>query len=241
MAEKEPEIVVNDRRKWTLTGDLREGAKLDDKPAEKPAEAPAETQQAAPKVTEFPKPASGEYAAPAASPASAEPENPTNFGDESFDDTAATAADADMQQGPTAEESEQVKRAFDATAERLETAVRANNLGAEHLPPMNFERLVQSIFMTAMMQLGAGTPQGEKARVDILGARNSIDMLTVLEAKTANNLDEEEKKLLAHALFELRMAFLEITQALARSAAAKVQGDGGPATGGAPGGPKLVV
>lgn len=236
MADKEPEIVVNDRRKWTLTGDLREGAKIEDTPAESaPAEAEAKAQPAppepAPKVTEMPKPASGEYAMP--------PGKPDSSQEEVGDDEYFSAAD--LPPGPTAEESEQVRRAFETTAERLDTAVRANNLGAEHLPPMNFERLVQSIFMTAMMQLGAGTPQGEKARVDILGAKQSIDMLSVLEAKTANNLNEEETKLLAHALFELRMGFLEITQALARSASAKMQAEGGPAPGGPAGGPKLVV
>ena len=46
-------------------------------------------------------------------------------------------------------------------------------------------------------------------------------MLSVLEEKTKGNLTPEETRLLESALFELRMAFLKITQALARSAASK--------------------
>ena len=87
---------------------------------------------------------------------------------------------------------------------------------------MSFEQLVQSVYMTAIMQLGGATPQGQQPQVDIMGARQSVDMLGVLAEKTKGNLTPDETRLLDSALFELRMAFLEITQALARSAAAKV-------------------
>jgi hypothetical protein len=122
------------------------------------------------------------------------------------------------------------------TAERLDTAIRAANPGADHPPAMNFVQLVQSIYMTAMMQLGAATPEGQQPQVDILGARQSVDMLVVLNEKSKGNLTTEETRLLDSALFELRMAFLEITQALARSAAAKVPGAGRPG----PVGPSIV-
>ena len=100
---------------------------------------------------------------------------------------------------------------------------------------VNFEALVQSLYMTAALQMGAGTQPGEQPRVDILGARQSIDMLGVLAEKTKGNLTPEENRLLDSALFELRMAFLEITQALARQAAAKP-----PAGRPGPGGPSIV-
>ena len=57
------------------------------------------------------------------------------------------------------------------------------------------------------------------------------------EEKTKGNLSIEETRLLESALFELRMAFLEVTQALARSAASKA-----PSGAGRPGpvGPSIV-
>src|SRR5580700_2675346 len=133
----------------------------------------------------------------------------------------ATAAEPEIPPPPTAEENDQAKRAYEMTADRLDTAIRSANPGMDHPPAMSFEQLVQSVYMTAMMQLGAATHEGQQPQVDILGARQSIDMLAVLAEKTKNNLTPEETRLLESALFELRMAFLEITQALARSSAAK--------------------
>lgn len=138
----------------------------------------------------------------------------------------------------TAEQAERSKAAYEATADRLDTAVRAANPGMDHLPPMSFERMVQSIYMTTIMQLGGGTPDGEQARVDILGARQSIDMLGVLQEKTKGNLSDSEAALIDNALFEVRMAFLEITQALARQAARPQTDEPLPPPPG--GGPRIV-
>jgi len=124
----------------------------------------------------------------------------------------------------SAEQTQQAKRAYEMTADRLDTAIRSANPGMDHPPAMSFDQLVQSVYMTSIMQLGGTTQEGQQPQVDILGARQSIDMLSVLEEKTKGNLSTEETRLLESALFELRMAFLEVTQALARSAASKVPG-----------------
>jgi hypothetical protein len=125
---------------------------------------------------------------------------------------------------PTAEQNDEARRAYEMTADRLDTAIRSANPGMDHPPAMNFEQLVQSIYMTAIVQLGGATQAGQQPQVDILGARQSIDMLGVLQEKTKGNLTQEETRLLESALFEIRMAFLEITQAIARSAATKAAG-----------------
>ena len=91
----------------------------------------------------------------------------------------------------------------------------------ERMPEMSFERLVQSVYMQAIMQLGGAAEPGQQPQVDLLGARQSIDMLNILSAKTKGNLSEPEDHLLQSALFESRMGFLEVTQLLARQAAAK--------------------
>jgi hypothetical protein len=149
---------------------------------------------------------------------------------------APEAPESELPPPPTAEQNDQARRAYEMTADRLDTAIRSANPGMDHPPAMSFEQLVQSIYMTAMMQLGAATHEGQQPQVDILGARQSIDMLGVLAEKTQGNLTPEETHLLDSALFELRMAFLEITQALARSAAAKAPAGARPG----PGGPSIV-
>src|SRR3981081_2405905 len=148
----------------------------------------------------------------------------------------APASEPELPPPPTAEENDQARRAYEMTADRLDTATRPPTPGVDHPPAMSCEQLVQSIYMTAMMQLGAATHEGQQPQVDILGARQSIDMLGVLAEKTKGNLTPEETRLLDSALFELRMAFLEITQALARSAAAKAPAGARPG----PGGPGIV-
>jgi Domain of unknown function (DUF1844) len=150
---------------------------------------------------------------------------------------AASPEDAAKEELPplSAEQSDQARVAYEATADRLDTAIRAANPGMERPPEMNFEQIVHSVYMTAIMQLGGATPEGQQPQVDLMGARQSVDMLGVLAEKTKGNLTTDETRLLDNALFEIRMGFLEITQALARSAAAKA-----PGAGPAPGRPSIV-
>ncbi len=139
---------------------------------------------------------------------------------------------------PTAEQAEQAKRAFDATVDRLDTAIRATNPGMERAPEITFERVIQSLYMQALLQLGGGVAPGQQPQVDILGARQTIDMLQILAAKTDGNRTAPESRLLDTALFELHMGFLEVTQALSRQAATRQPGAGIPPAPG--GGPSIV-
>jgi hypothetical protein len=79
---------------------------------------------------------------------------------------------------------------------------------------MTFDRLIASLYMTAMMQLGLMAPEGEQPHADILGARQTIDTLSVLAEKTKGNLTEAEQNMLQNILFEARMAYLQLTNAI---------------------------
>jgi hypothetical protein len=125
---------------------------------------------------------------------------------------AEAEAEGEMPAAPTAKESREQKAAYDASAQRLEDMVRAQNPAAGAQPPITFEHLVQQFYVSAMIQMGAGTQEGQRPRVDILGARTTIDLLAVLAEKTRGNLTESENKTLETVLFELRMAFLELTR-----------------------------
>ena len=112
---------------------------------------------------------------------------------------------------PTAEESDRQKAAYEAAAQRLEDLLRAQNPGMGAPPAITFEHLVQQFYVSAMIQMGAGAQDGQRPRVDIVGARNTIDLLGVLELKTRGNLNDAEIRTLDSVLFEVRMAFLELT------------------------------
>ncbi len=127
-------------------------------------------------------------------------------------ESADTEAPGDLPPGPTSEESRFQKLQYDQSAERLETLVRAQNPGAPAMEKIGFEHLVQQLYLSAMMQMGAGTPEGQRPRVDILGARQTIDLMGVLQEKTAGNLTPAERQTLDTVLYELRMTFLELTR-----------------------------
>jgi len=117
----------------------------------------------------------------------------------------------EMPPAPSEEESRKQKSAYDGAAQRLEDLVRAQNPGAGAQPAVGFEHLVQQLYLSAMIQMGAGTQEGQRPRVDILGARQTIDLMGVLAEKTKGNLTEAEERMLETVLFEVRMAFLELT------------------------------
>lgn len=224
MSEQNKPFVITDRRKFSIDGTPRPDADREPEREEEPA-----PQAAAPAAV-----------APEAHTTSSAPlEFPPQQADASQPEAEQPAASesADLPPMPTTAEMDQVNAAYQATSDRLETAVRATNPGMERPPVMDFQQIVQSVYMTTILQLGGGTEPGQAPKVDLMGARQSIDMLAVLAEKTKGNLSAEEQRLLDSALFEVRMAFLEVTQALARSAAAQQQQPGVPGAPGAPGAP----
>jgi hypothetical protein len=118
---------------------------------------------------------------------------------------------AELPPPPTAEETSEQKAAYDASTQRLEDLIRAQNPAAGPQPPVGFEHLVQQLYLTAMLQMGAGTQEGQRPRVDIVGARSTVDLIGVLAEKTRGNLSATEDRMLQTVLFEARMAFLELT------------------------------
>ena len=121
----------------------------------------------------------------------------------------------EMPPAPTAAESREQKAAYDASAQRIEDLIRAQNPTVGPQPPVEFGHLVQQLYLTAMLQMGAGTQEGQRPRVDIVGARTTIDLMGVLAEKTKGNLTAEEDRMLQSVLFEMRMAFLELSSMVA--------------------------
>ena len=77
------------------------------------------------------------------------------------------------------------------------------------LPEMSFAALVLSLSAGAMLHLGE-TPEGASDAPDanLPLARQTIDILELLERKTRGNLEPDEERLLASVLHELRMKYV---------------------------------
>jgi hypothetical protein len=212
MAEKRHEqsgFKVTDRRLFTSDGELRSDASEE---VEVPKAASA---TATVPTTTVPDTTAPPGAPPAEKTAAPVPETAT---------MTDAAEDREMPPPPTSAEQEAQAAAYRQSARDLDSQVELSGHSAKEFE-MTFERFLASLYMTAMMQLGLMRQQGEQPRVDIVGARQTIDTLSLIGEKTKGNRTPVEENFLMNSLYELRMAYVEVTNALARPP------QPGPATG----------
>jgi Domain of unknown function (DUF1844) len=191
MAEKRQEsgFTVTDRRLFTEDGELRSDVREE---AERP-----------------------QNAAPAPSVAAPKENAPTAKSVMPFPAEEEANAGQGMPPAPTAAEQKAQADAYQDSSRELDSRVELSGRSAKEFE-MTFERFLASLYMTAMLQLGLMHQQGEQPRLDIVGARQTIDTLALLAEKTKANLTPTEETFLQNSLYEVRMAYVEVTNALAR-------------------------
>jgi uncharacterized protein DUF1844 len=189
MTEKKLDFVVSDRRRFGAEGEPRAGA-------------PVEQEEK-----------------PAASETSPKPVQPPAATPQQIDEATQPAAGEQMPEAPSVEEQLAQHQEYRASGKKLDDIFHAR-LGAQGgYPEMTFEKVIESLYMSALIQMGALRAEGEEPRVDIIGARQTIDSLTIIHDKTKGNLNDRERTMLQNVLFELRMAWIELTNAIAKQAA----------------------
>jgi len=78
------------------------------------------------------------------------------------------------------------------------------------LPKIDFSSFILSLYSSGLVQLGkVEDPSTGKKIINLDLAKDTIDMIAMLEEKTRGNLTEEEKNLLNALLSEIRMAYVE--------------------------------
>ncbi len=106
---------------------------------------------------------------------------------------------------------------------------QAQQGGAEQreLPEANFTTLVSSLVTQIYFALGGmEDPRTKKRYLDPELAKHHIDTLAMLDEKTKGNLADEERKLLEQALYETRMQYVQVSQAIAQQMQQAQQGGG---------------
>lgn len=186
--KEEPQFVVTDRRRFSDDGEVQTPA------------APPEPEEA--------------KSAPEPAPVASTPEAPAP-------PEAATEKQSEEPPPPplTAEERDAGHRAYKQSTDAMDDQLR-KEMGHDAVSSefkTSFERVLEPFYVTAMMQLGLMGQEGAERRVDIIGARQTIDTLNFLQEKTKNNLTSTERDLFENVLYQLRMQYLEITNALARA------------------------
>lgn len=83
----------------------------------------------------------------------------------------------------------------------------------DDLPAVDFTTFVVSLSHSALLHLGdAPHPTEEKSDVDLPMARQTIDLLALIQEKTHGNLTGAEERVLTQALYDLRVRYVEVSQ-----------------------------
>lgn len=79
-----------------------------------------------------------------------------------------------------------------------------------NLPKLDFATFVISLSSSALVHLGEiANPETNTTEVNLALAKQTIDLLGLLEEKTRGNLSAQEEKLLKDVLFDLRMKYIQ--------------------------------
>lgn len=133
---------------------------------------------------------------------------------------AREAAGGDVSQGPTesGKETAAPKEKPTNGAEAPPEGVKQGRVKGEekrHLPEMDFSTFVLSLATSAQVHLGVlPNPVTGKPEKDLQVAKQTIDILGMLEEKTKGNLTQEEARLLEHLLYDLRMMYVELSKSV---------------------------
>jgi hypothetical protein len=79
------------------------------------------------------------------------------------------------------------------------------------MPPMDFATFVLSLATSAQMHMGLlQNPATGKQERNLDMAKQTIDLIGMLQDKTKGNLSDQESKLIEQVLYELRMVYVEL-------------------------------
>ncbi len=91
---------------------------------------------------------------------------------------------------------------------------------APHPGPVDFGTVVLSLGSSALVHLGEiQHPETAEAKENLDLARQTIDLLAMLEEKTKGNLTNEEARFLRDLLADLRLKFVEKSRGTGRTSA----------------------
>ena len=197
---KKTEFVVTDRRLFSTDGELRQDVVEDE---ERRAERERETRAAQQRVNDERAAVQQQTVEPRAA------ENVPTLPNE-MEAEAPSAAEQQASAAAYKESTRHIDEQINREMRQQGQSHRAQDF------EITFEKFIASIYMTALLQMGLAAPQGAKPEVDLIGARQTIDTLALLQEKTKGNLTPAEDNMLRNLVYELRMAYLEVTNLITR-------------------------
>ena len=121
---------------------------------------------------------------------------------------------------PTEKESKQPEEAKESPPEGAEAEAKAAGQGEgakreepAALPEIDFSTFVVSLSSSALIHLGVvADPMTGEQNKDLAIAKQTIDMLAMLQEKTQGNLTKEESQWMESMLYDLRMRYVAETK-----------------------------
>ncbi len=113
------------------------------------------------------------------------------------DDTKLGGDTPDFDHAPTDEQQREAEKAADAASAHTQ------------LPEVTFATFIMSLASSALVHLGE-VPEPESGRTmqNLPVAKHTIDILSMLQEKTGNCLNPDERRLMEGLLYELRMKYV---------------------------------
>jgi hypothetical protein len=125
------------------------------------------------------------------------------FSEENLDD-----GEKEEKETPAAEEKTEAK-----TKEADEKVDAGDQEPPLQFPEINFATFVASLNASALLQLGAiEDPATGTKNKSLPMAKQTIDILSMMQEKTAGNLSKEEENLLKNVLYDLRLMYVKEKQ-----------------------------
>ena len=125
-----------------------------------------------------------------------------------FADEATDDGEKEDKAAPAAEEKAEAE-----TQEESETPDAEAQEPPPQVPEINFATFVASLNASALLQLGAiEDPTTGTKNKNLPMAKQTIDILSMMQEKTAGNLSEEEENLLKNILYDLRLMYVKEKQ-----------------------------
>ncbi len=127
-----------------------------------------------------------------------------------------SSASAAPEENPKATEkteaAEKPKREESASREQAPPTEEAAAQEEAPPKPLDFATFILSMANSALFHLGYFKMPDTESHKDLVAARQTIDLIALLEEKTKGNLTSEEEKIVKETLFQLRMAFVEASK-----------------------------
>ncbi len=117
----------------------------------------------------------------------------------------------DLSEDTPTDEKSASENASEASANAAASTQKKTRVQAHENIPVDFSSFILSLATSALIHLGEeADPSTGRKSIELPNAKQVIDLITLLQQKTAGNLTQEEENFITQLLYTLRMKFVSL-------------------------------